>query len=96
MSIRIVCITKPDRFSPHEAISHYGWVEDETNKSDVTARQIVVKWVNGGIRAYVKDESGNSVDCKVNTSSAGTEFLQTYADGKFSDNLLSLRDCPLK
>jgi len=93
MSVRIRCINKPDRFSPHDAIINYGWIEDGTEKSDVTDRQTMVNWVKRGGIAYVKDSQGNIAYCRVNKSTAGTEFLQTYADGKFTDNLLSLIEC---
>ena len=93
MSIRITCINKPDRNSPHEAIRCYGWTEDATEKNGVTERQIVVGWVKNGVVAYVQDNLGNRANCRVNRSVAGTEFLQTYADGKFTDNLLSLVEC---
>lgn len=93
MSIRITCITKPDRFSPHEAISHYGWIEDKTNNHGITDRQTVVNWVKNGTVAYVRDGENNIVKCFVNTSRSGTEFLQTYSDGEYTDNLLSLIAC---
>lgn len=92
MSIRITCVNKPDRFSSHEAISRYGWIEDGTEKSAVTDRQIVVNWVKNDVEAYVRDAQGK-VECRVNRSAKGTEFLQTYSDGRFTDNLLSLPEC---
>lgn len=92
MSVRITCINKPDRNSNHEAISRYGWIEDGTGKSDITERQAMVNWVKSGGIAYVKEQD-NAVKCRVNKSLAGTEFLQTYADGKFTNNLLNLLEC---
>ncbi len=93
MAIRITGIRKPGGAqNPHEAISHYRWVEDGTAESDITARPTVVGWVDSDIRAYVQDSSGQ-VNCHVNISRAGTRFLQTYADGRWTDNLLSLPEC---
>jgi len=94
MSVRITCINKSngDHSNPYEAISHYGWMEDGTNKTGITDRQTLANWMKEGGVAYVQDKLGK-VYCKVNTSAKGTEFLQTFADGRYSDNLLSLMEC---
>jgi hypothetical protein len=90
MAIRITGIRKPGGAqNPHEAISHYRWVEDGTNKTSINPRPDVVEWVDSGIRTYVQDVSGQ-VNCRANVSQGGTRFLQTYADGRWTDNLLSL------
>jgi len=97
MMRRIVCIKKDNgnHSNPHEAVSSYGWIDENSSedKASVTPRQIMVDWVKQGNKAYVKDSSGNVAYCGVRTSSAGTEFLQTHADGKYTDNLLNLREC---
>ena len=94
MAIKINCINKDNgnHENPYEAISHYGWVEDVTGKSDVTARSTVVGWVESGTRAYVSSYEG-VVDCFVNRSPRGTKFLQTNADSRSSNNLLNLPEC---
>jgi uncharacterized protein (DUF2147 family) len=94
MSVKITCINKSNgnHSDPYEAISHYGWIEDGTNKPAVTDRQTLVNWMKNGGAAYVQDKFGK-VYCKVNTSIKGTEFLQTYSDGRYTDNLLSLFEC---
>jgi hypothetical protein len=90
MAIRVTGIRKPGGAqNPHEAISHYRWVNDGETESHISDRPEVTRWVDGGGRAYVQDSAGQ-VDCRVNTSPAGTRFLQTYADGRWTDNLLSL------
>jgi hypothetical protein len=93
MSVRITCINKSGGHheNPHEAISHYGWIENGQSKK--TDRQTMVNWVKQGNTAYVQDSYGNQANCQVRTSSHGTEFLQTYADNKPTDNLLSLPEC---
>lgn len=95
MSIRITCITKSNgnHENPHEAVQYYGWVEDGTGKHARTDRQTMVKWVLEGVDAYVKDYAGRIAWCFVNKSRNGTLFLQTHADGKPTDNLLSLPEC---
>ncbi len=88
--LEIVCINKPDRQSPHEAINRYGLRESTGVKS--YPRQVVVDWVKEGNRAYVQDSIGK-VYCQVRKSPAGTEFLQTVRDNRWTDNLLSLPEC---
>jgi len=93
MSVRITGIRKPGGAqNPHEAITHYQWLNESTSEMGISIRQIMVDWVDGGGRAYVKDAAG-TVDCRVNVSRASTKFLQTYADNRWTDNLLSLPDC---
>lgn len=91
--LRIRCINKDngDHANPHEAITHYGWLENGvTQKED---RQTMVNRVKNGLIAYVENSEGKRADCNVRTSSNGTEFLQTHSDGYYNDNLLSLKEC---
>ena len=51
-----------------------------------------LQWVNTvktGYTCYVQDIYGNRADLRVNHIGA-TEYVQTYADGKWTDNLLAL------
>lgn len=95
MAIKIKCINKDNgnHNNPHEAITHYGWIEDGTNKSGKTERQTMVNWVKDGVFAYVSDNYGRKVKCECRTSINGLEFLQTVSDGRPSNNLLQLIEC---
>lgn len=95
MTVRIVCINKSggNHENPHEAISQYGWLNEETQKQGKNDRQSMVNWVKSGNIAYVKDTYGNKASCFVNISKNGTEFLQTQTDNKPTDNLLQLPEC---
>jgi len=44
-------------------------------------------------KAYVKDGRGNVAYIGVSESAAGNKYLRTYADGKWTDNLLPLPEC---
>lgn len=95
MAIRITCISKDNgnHQNPHEAVSRYGWINEETNKTGRSDRQAMVDWMERERgQAYVKDGQG-LVYCWVNTSQRGTKFLQTQADKRWTDNLLSLPEC---
>ena len=91
--VRIRCINKDNgnHENPNEAITHYGWLEDGVMKK--ADRQTMVNWVKKGNTAYVEDDEGDRADCRVRVSAHGTEFLQTYADGDYNNNLLSLPEC---
>ncbi len=91
MAFQITGIRKPGGAdNPHEAISHYRWQDDESNKSDITDRLTVVGWVEvNKIPAYVANGTGK-VWCYPRQNQFGTKFLQTQADNRWSDNLLSL------
>jgi hypothetical protein len=93
MAVRIIKIHKPGGAqNPHEAISKYAWVNEDTNREGVSDRPTMVDWIgNKKGYAYVTDAAG-TVRCYVNKSPAGTQFLQTYADGRWTDNLLSLEE----
>lgn len=101
---RIVCINKPDgHHNQHEAVTNYGYIvesesTDESQASAVVTRQEMVDWANiVGNRAYVRDSKNPSIIayCGVNNN-GHTEYLQTYKDGRWTDNLLELRECRIK
>ena len=84
--IRITCINKPDRYSPHEAITHVG---NGTNK---WTRQQVVAWIDNREHTFYTLVDGNRGDIGT-VQGANGKYLRTYADGKWNDNLLSLPEC---
>lgn len=91
---KIICINKAggNHFNPHEAISHYGWIDSKGNKGR-SERIPMVNWVENGNTAYVQDKLGNKAHCGVRKSAAGNKFLQTFADNTYTDNLLNLSEC---
>lgn len=93
MAVRIIAIRKPgDNYNAYEAISHYKWLNEQTGESGIANRPNMVGWVERGNQAYVSSQEG-TVSCYVNTSAAGTKFLQTNADDRSSNNLLNLPEC---
>jgi len=93
MAFQITGIRKPGGAeNPNEAISHYRWQDDMSDRSAITERVTVVGWVESGTAAYVADGS-RKILCEVRKSVNGTKFLQTVADGQWSNNLLSLPEC---
>jgi len=83
--------------NPFEAVEAYRWIQHSTGKTDITARQTVVSWLDKGINgeevtAYVQRVNPRA-DCFVNQSRSGTRFLQTEPDATEENNLLKLPEC---
>lgn len=96
MAIRITCINKSGgrHDDPHHAISHVAWKNEETGATGRNSRVEIYDWIkdkNG--TAYVRDARGNQVNVRTRQHANGTKFLQTYADGIWTDNLLALPEC---
>ena len=96
MSVRIHCINKSGGHhqNPHEAIEYLGWIKEETNETARSTRLEVYKFVTeqNGV-AFVRDSYGNVAYLRGNISAAGNPYVQTVADGKWTDNLLALPEC---
>lgn len=95
MIVRITCINKDNgnHYNPHEAITHLGWLNESDGTSNKMTRLQAVDYIEKGNKAYVKDSRGNVAYLVVRTSTSGNKFVQTVADGKYSDNLLELPEC---
>lgn len=95
MSVKITCINKDngDHLDPHEAITHLGWINESTKKSGKCTRLDMVDFLEKGNSAYVKDVWGNIVYLVVRISRFGNKFVKTVADGRETNNLLSLVEC---
>lgn len=91
MTFQIVGIRKPGGANnPHEAISHYQWIDDGETAAYITERLKVISWVEDlKLPAYVLDGS-RKIWCQVRQNENGTKYLQTVADGQWSNNLLAL------
>jgi hypothetical protein len=90
MAIRITAIRLTGG-QGHEHISHLWWTNPANGKSGDNTRSQLVEWIekeNGKI--HVDDQHGNRADVLVVTPAVGQKYLRTYADGKWTDNLLAL------
>lgn len=90
---QVDCVNKLDRNSPHEHITHVGgpnpngsgrWKDTTTN---------VVKFIDDKTHRFYTNEGGRVAWVGVRVSAAGKKFLQTHADGVWSNNLLALNEC---
>ncbi len=95
MSVKITCINKDngDHFDPHEAITHLGWINENTQETNKSTLRQMVDFLEQGNSAYVRDVWGNIAYLVVRISRFGNKFVKTVADGKETNNLLQLIEC---
>ncbi|MFD0278541.1 DUF3892 domain-containing protein [Kitasatospora sp. NPDC127111] len=77
--------------SEHQHIVHLWWTNPATGETGDNSRAEIVAWIedkNG--KAFTDDGRGNRADVAVRTPSYGAKYLQTHADGVWTNNLLAL------
>lgn len=72
----------------HEHITDVQWRNPSNGNTGQSSRQAMVDWINQGNVARVQDAYGN--DISVHVVNANPPYIQTYADGVWTDNLLAL------
>jgi hypothetical protein len=90
VSIRITA-TRLSGGQGHEHIIRVWWINPADGKVGDNSRAEIVSWIetqNG--KAYVEDAAGNRADVHVVKPTYGEKYLQTYADGVPTNNLLAL------
>lgn len=88
----VTCITKPDRFSTHEHITHIG---NMAGNWKLTREQAIHR-IDGGQEAFytIDKFTGRKVYVGVVRGDGNkAPYLRTYADGKWNDNLLAQQQC---
>lgn len=89
--VQVTCITKPAVFSSHEHITQIGGVgwkwqrEDVIRSIEANTNTFYVLDPRSGRKAYVG---------VIRPTDGRTPYLRTHADGVWTDNLLSLPQCP--
>ncbi len=88
---QVNCITKPNRESRHEHITHIGNIEGGWKMT----REEAIRRIDSKKESYytVDKQTGNKVYIGVVREAGKVPFLRTYADGKWNDNLLAQREC---
>jgi hypothetical protein len=71
----------------HEHISAVKWENEQSNERGSSTREDMVKWIHGGGKAWVR---GAGVSAQVLVVQAHPPYLRTWADGRYTDNLLAL------
>ena len=89
MSQEVTCITKTNRTSPYERITHIGWAGKK-----ITSEQ-AIKDIEKDPNTYTVKAKGASHSVLVVVRYKDQKpYLTTEADGDKQDNLLSLPQCP--
>ncbi len=91
---QVTCILKPHLQSPHEHITHLG----NPVQNWMWTRESVIESIDAKTNTFYVLDAANSkrADIGVVREAGKTPYLRTYADGRWSNNLLSLNQCPLK
>lgn len=84
--VQVTCINKQPRDNTHEGITHLG------GSSWRWTRQQVIDSIEQNTNTFYTLVAGNRGNIGVVNGPNG-KYLRTYADGKWNDNLLSLREC---
>ena len=85
--LQVTCITKLNRSSTHEGITHLGgtaWGKK--------TRQQVITDIESKTNTYYTRVGGKRAEVGV-VNGANGKYVRTYADGQWNDNLLALPDC---
>ena len=85
--VRVRCTTKRNRGN-HESISHLGGTTWRWT------RQQVVNSILNRSNTFYTEEGGKRAYLLVRKGLFGS-YVQTYADGRWSNNLLALPECPV-
>jgi hypothetical protein len=90
----VTCITKPNRLSPHEHITHLGG--SAGGGWTLTTQEVINLIENRGESFYTLDGQKRA-DIGVRTHpQSGLKFVQTYADRDWNNNLLALDACSIR
>lgn len=90
MAIRITHI-RLSGGTNHEHIVHLWWTNSSTGQTGDNTRGAIVSWIEDESgEAYVEDAAGHRADVGVVKPQFGAKYLRTYADGQWTNNLLSL------
>ena len=84
----VTCVNKPDRNSQHEHITHLGGRTWRWTVQDVIAS------IESGSNTFYTDNGGKRADVLVRERN-GRKYVQTQADGVWTNNLLALDTCPI-
>lgn len=91
--VQVTCITKPHPESPHEHITELG----NPRAGWKWTREQVIASIDAKTNTFfvVDPRTGKRANVGVVRTAAHAPYVRTYADGVWTDNLLSLDQCPL-
>jgi hypothetical protein len=93
-TVRVECINKSDRMSPHERILNIGGQNSNGTRWKLSQQKAIGYIEDWTYSFYAERPAGDVVDVVVAVSQYGNKYLKTAADGDQPNNLLSLPECP--
>jgi Protein of unknown function (DUF3892) len=90
-TVQIKCISRTERMSSHERITHVGGYESSRWK--ITLNEAIGK-IERGEKAFSVQAHRKTVSVIVAVSPSGIKYLKAEADGDQPDTLLRLPECP--
>lgn len=91
--IEVSCITKTDKYDPHEKISHIGG-QLKDSRWRVPLDEAIHN-IEMGFFSYFVTRNGSNVDVVI-ANHNGNKYLKTAIDDTISNNLLELEQCSNK
>ncbi|MEJ6014498.1 DUF3892 domain-containing protein [Corynebacterium sp. H127] len=89
MSIQITHVHFEEFQKTEAAITNYRWRGLESGEVGESTKPDLVQWINSGGQAFVGSGT-NRVPVGVINPENGKPYLRTYADGKWTNNLVEL------
>lgn len=89
MAIEITHIRFSGYEKTHESIERYKWRNAANGTTGDNDKPSMVKWIDDGGNAFV-GSSPRRAEVGVVRPTYGQPYLRTYADGAYTNNLLSL------
>jgi len=88
----VKCITKSNRFDPHERILSIGGKNHDGSNWKLP-QKAAIEGIESGKWSFYVAAQGKVVNVVVAISRFGHKYLKTEADGEQPNNLLSLYEC---
>ena len=91
-SIRVECVVRTDRVSPHHRIRAIGGMSREGDRWRLSEEAAIAAIENERATFYVEWPKGHRIDVVVGQG-LGKTYLKAQRDGESPDTLLGLPDC---
>jgi len=90
MAIRITHVRFSGQEKTHQTIIRYAWTNTATGATGDNDKPTMVSFVDSKKNKVVVGTGANEVQVGAVHPDVGKPYLRTYADGKWTNNLLSL------
>jgi hypothetical protein len=90
MAVRFTAVHVVHPGTSHEHIASLKATDDSTGKNYEDTRAAWHDFIKGGGVGFDRDAAGNVAYVAARVSSAGNQYVQTYRDQVYTDNLMAL------